>query len=219
LSFFLVRSRSPSTPFYPKVLWAKNMLLTPLLYSSNVSPHTHIWVYQGAWEPVTRTYVQTCVSRLVVNYVIWVHKRHHSLLHVEFEWNLAFVTTLWSPRTPRIIYRNCIYIKSIVIFSFMKLANNVLIIITCFFVYCAFVNNILVPWPFHKYFSIMQFPPIFVVLKIKLFFWSLDILNIGCTKDCEMHLFIFLSWSPHMKLHSKTLFIKPLKSINICWFQ
>jgi hypothetical protein len=37
----------------------------------------------------------------------------------------------------------------------------------------------------------MQFPPILTIPKIQYFFWPLDNLNIGYTKDYEMHIFIF----------------------------
>jgi hypothetical protein len=69
-----------------------------------------------------------------------------------------------------IIHHNCICIKSIVIFSFMKLVINFLIVIMCFLVYFLFVYNIILPLPFHKYFLTMKFPPIFVVFKIKYIF-------------------------------------------------
>jgi hypothetical protein len=115
-----------------------------------------------------------------------------------------------------IVHHNCICIKLIMIFSFMKFAIKLLIVITCFFVY-----NIVILWPFHKYFSIVQSPPILTVLKIKYFFWPQDILNISCTKDYEMHLFIFiclqaLTWSCTWELCSPS---PCLESINICWFQ
>jgi hypothetical protein len=88
---------------------------------------------------------------------------------VEMKFNLCY-NVLKSLRILVIINHNCICIKSIVIFSFMKLVIKLLIVITCFLVYCHFVYNFVIPWPFHKYFSTMQFPPILTVFKINFFF-------------------------------------------------
>jgi hypothetical protein len=51
-SFFLIPSRSSSTPLYPQS--ATNQETCPQLLALPLfSLQTHIWVYQGAWERVT----------------------------------------------------------------------------------------------------------------------------------------------------------------------
>ncbi len=115
-----------------------------------------------------RTYVQ-CehVEHVLQSIMFWDSWKISFITAWELGWTSAFVTTLQSLRTPMIVHHNYIYIKSIVIFEFMKLAIKLLIVITCFLVYCLFMYNIVVPWPFYKYFQPMQFPPILAVLKTK----------------------------------------------------
>jgi hypothetical protein len=64
-------------------------------------------------------------------------------MHVELDESL---------KTLMIVHKNYKCIKSIVFFSFMKLVIKLLIVITCFLIYCFFVYNIVVLRPFHKYF-------------------------------------------------------------------
>jgi hypothetical protein len=109
-----------------------------------------------------------------------------------------------------IVHHNSIYIKSIVIFSFMKLAIKCSIVVMHFLVYCFFVYNIVVPWPFHKYFSTMQFPPILVVLKI-IFFFTLIFFEYSLHQGFFNFL---LSTSLHVRLHSKALFAKPMFKVK-----
>jgi hypothetical protein len=93
-------------------------------------------------------------------------------------------------RALMIVHHNCIYIKSIVIFSFMKLAiklfdsHNMLPSILSFCV--QYHNTLTISQIFINHVVSTHFNS----FKNEIIFLPLDILNIGCTKDYEMHLFI-----------------------------
>jgi hypothetical protein len=85
----------------------------------------------------------------------------------------------------------------------------------CFLVYCLFVNNTVVPWLFHKYFSTMQFPPILTIPKIWWLFLTPRHFEYWLHEGLwNAYFYFLLSSSPHIRLHLRALFAKPMFKVN-----